>query len=157
VAQLSKLADVVRSRVRTASVLTERLRGLAGITTPPVPSGDVHTFWKYSLHVDSNVVPGGPQGLGEALKEFGIVSAPGYIQKPSFMCEIFREQRTFGSSRWPFVLARPEAVDYDPAKYPGAFKGLEGILVLPWNEKYTDEHVEHIAQSLEKAVDRFAR
>jgi hypothetical protein len=30
--------------------------------------------------------------------------------------------------------------------------GLEGILVLPWNEKYTDEHVDFIGNALIDAV-----
>ena len=84
------------------------------------------------------------------------MSAPRYIQKPAFQCQVFREQNTFGSSRWPFTLARPEAVDYDPEKFPGTFSGLEGILVLPWNEKYTDEHVEYIGNALIESVGKLS-
>jgi dTDP-4-amino-4,6-dideoxygalactose transaminase len=157
VAQLSKLADVARRRVRTAGVLTENLRGVPGITTPSVREGDVHTYWKYCLHIDSKLIKGGSPGLGAALKEYGIASAPRYIQKPSFMCEVFQQQRTFGDSRFPFTLARPEAVDYDPAKYPGSYSGLEGILVMPWNEKYTDEHIRYIGDSVKTAVNSLAR
>jgi dTDP-4-amino-4,6-dideoxygalactose transaminase len=68
------------------------------------------------------------------------------------MCEIFARQRTFGDSRFPFNLARPEAVDYRRDKFPGTFEGLERVLVLPWNEHYTEIHVNYIAESLEKAV-----
>ncbi|MFC2144340.1 DegT/DnrJ/EryC1/StrS family aminotransferase [Acidobacteriota bacterium] len=151
-AQLPKLDGVVASRVKTAAHLTEMLSSLPGIETPPVADGDRHTFWKYCPRVDSNVVHGGSPALGAALKEFGIASAPRYIQKPAFQCQVFREQNTFGSSHWPFTLARPEAVDYDPEHFPGTFSGLEGILVLPWNEKYTDEHVEYIGNALIDAV-----
>jgi len=151
-AQLPKLDGVVASRVATAAKLTEMLVGLPGIETPPVADSDRHTFWKYCPRVDSNVVRGGSPAVGGALKEFGIASAPRYIQKPAFQCQIFREQNTFGSSHWPFTLARPEAVDYDPGKFPGTFSGLEGVLVLPWNEKYTDEHVEFIGNALTDAV-----
>ncbi|MEJ2583077.1 MAG: DegT/DnrJ/EryC1/StrS family aminotransferase, partial [Acidobacteriota bacterium] len=147
-AQLPKLDGVVERRVSTAAQLTEMLAGLRGIETPPVADGDRHTFWKYCPRVDSTVISGGSPALGGALKEFGIASAPRYIQKPAFQCQIFRDQVTFGSSRWPFTLARPEAVDYDPQKFPGTFSGLEGILVLPWNEMYTDEHVEFIGKAL---------
>jgi hypothetical protein len=61
---------------------------------------------------DSAVIPGGPRALAAELKLGGIASAPRYIQKPAFACRVFTEQRTFGESRWPFTLARPEAVDY---------------------------------------------
>ena len=157
VAQLGKLREVAALRVASAARLTEMLEGLPGITTPPVPKGDVHTFWKYCPIVDPEVIQGGSPGLGAALKDFDIPSAPRYIQKPSFMCQIFREQRTFGSSRWPFTLARPEAVDYDPAKFPGTMRGLERILVLPWNEKYTDDHVDFIADAIRGSVTKLAR
>jgi len=155
-AQLPKLEGVVQNRVETAARLTEMLSGLPGIETPPVADGDRHTFWKYCPRVDSDVVRGGSPALGAALKEFGIMSAPRYIQKPAFQCQIFREQNTFGSSRWPFTLARPEAVDYDPGHFPGTFSGLEGILVLPWNEKYTDEHVEYIGNALIESVRKLS-
>jgi hypothetical protein len=73
------------------------------------------------------------------------------------MCEVFQKQRTFGNSRWPFTLARPEAVDYSRDRFPGTFAGLEAVLVLPWNERYTDEHVNYIAASLRHAVNELAK
>ncbi|HOC42251.1 MAG TPA: DegT/DnrJ/EryC1/StrS family aminotransferase [Thermoanaerobaculales bacterium] len=157
VAQLAKLREVAERRIASAGQLTTMLEGVPGITTPPVPDGDVHTFWKYCLNVDPDIIQGGSPALGGALKEFDIASAPRYIQKPSFMCQIFREQRTFGESRWPFTLARPEAVDYDPTKFPGTMRGLERILVLPWNEKYTTEHVRYIADAVHSSVTKLAR
>lgn len=156
VAQLDKLAGVVASRTASAARLTELLGGIEGVETPFVHDGNMHTFWKYCLRVDSTVVRDGAQGMARLLKERGIASAPRYIQKPAFMCEVFREQRTFGASRFPFTLARPEAVDYDPARFPGTFAALEGVLVLPWNERYTDEHVAYIADSVRDAARRLS-
>jgi dTDP-4-amino-4,6-dideoxygalactose transaminase len=155
-AQLPKLPEIVQRRIRTAAQLTEMLQSLPGIELPPVVDGDVHTFWKYCLRVDPDLVKGGSPALGKELKDLGIPSAPRYIQKPAFECQVFREQRTFGTSRYPFTLARPEAVDYDHAKFPGVYSGLERILVLPWNENYTDEHVRHIGTSIIDAVQRLA-
>jgi perosamine synthetase len=152
VAQLDKLEDVVDRRIALADELTAALAGIAGISTPVIRDGDVHTYWKYCLNVDAQVIPGGTVALGAALKQRGIFSAPRYIQKPAFECEIFREQRTFGQSRWPFTLARPEAVDYRREAFPGTYAGLDTILVLPWNERYTDEHVRYIAESIVSCV-----
>jgi perosamine synthetase len=108
----------------------------------------VHSYWRYCLRVDPTAVPGGAVALAAALQAKGIASAPRYIQKPAFACRVFTEQRTFGRSRWPFTLARPEAVDYRRERFPGTVQGLERILVLPWNERYGEEHVEFIADSL---------
>ena len=133
-------------------MLTDMLDGVPGIETPPVDEGDRHTYWKYCLRVDPEVIEGGSPGLGKELSEAGIWCAPQYIQKPAFMCEVFQKQRTFGSSGYPFTLARPEATDYDPGRFPGTYSGLDGILVLPWNEKYTTEHVEFIGDAIKSAV-----
>jgi perosamine synthetase len=152
VAQLPKLKDVAQARGAMADKLSKMLSNIKGIETPLVHSGDVCTWWKYCLRVDKNVFPGGPVELAKLLKAKGIASAPRYIQKPAFACEVIAKQRTFGESRWPFTLARPEAVDYSRSKFPGTFEALEGVLVLPWNEKYTDEHLEYIAESIREAV-----
>jgi dTDP-4-amino-4,6-dideoxygalactose transaminase len=156
-AQLDKLHWSVQQRRRTANQLSELLVGVRGIETPFVAPGNESSFWKYCLRVDGDVIPGGAVGLAKKLKaERGIFSAPRYIQKPAFQCQVFAEQRTFGKSRWPFTLARPAALDYSRDKFPGTFAGLESILVLPWNERYNDEHVHYIADSLHQAVSELA-
>ena len=157
VAQLPKLGATVQGRIAAAARLTAQLQGLPGIETPRVSRRSVHTYWKYCLQVDDQVVADGSPGLGRLLKEKGIASSPRYIQKPAFMCEIFQKQRTFGRSRFPFTLARPEALDYGRARFPGTFRGLERVLVLPWNELYTDDHVSYIAHAIHEAVDRLRR
>lgn len=157
IAQLDKLEAAVQQRIAMADELTAALAGVPGIETPAVLPGCVHTYWKYCLRVCPNKVPGGTVKLGAALKSRGIFSAPRYIQKPAFACEVFQKQRTFGQSRWPFTLARPEALDYDRARFPGTYDGLEHILVLPWNERYQSEHVRYIAESISSSVEELQR
>ncbi|OLE97557.1 MAG: hypothetical protein AUG75_06840 [Cyanobacteria bacterium 13_1_20CM_4_61_6] len=104
--------------------------------------------------MDGSVIRDGAVGLSKLLKNRGIMSAPRYIQKPAFMCEIFQKRRTFGTSQYPFTLARPEAVDYSPQRFPLTFKALNDVLVLPWNERYTEEHLEYIAESIQESVEQ---
>jgi len=157
VAQLDKLQGAVETRIALARELTAALAGLPGIATPMTAAGDQHTYWKYCLNVDPRIVHGGAVQLGAALKQRGIFAAPRYIQKPAFACEVFREQRTFGRSRWPFTLARPEAVDYAAERFPGTYEGLDRILVLPWNERYTSEHVRYMADSIRASLCELTR
>ena len=153
-AQLDKLDGCVTSRQASAAKLTERLKDVPGIMTPVMDPRNSQVFWKYGLRVDRNIVMDGSVGLAKKLKEEkGIFSAPRYIQKPAFQCEVIAKQRTFGNSRWPFTLARPDAVDYNPDRFPGTFSGLEWVLVLPWNERYTDAHINYIADAIIDAVD----
>jgi dTDP-4-amino-4,6-dideoxygalactose transaminase len=156
-AQLPKLRRMVEQRIAMARRLTAALSGLPGIEPPWVSPKAVHSYWKYALLVDPERVEGGAPALAALLKDREIASAPRYIQKPAFQCAVFRDQRTFGRSRYPFTLARREAVDYDPALFPGTFRALDRILVLPWNERYEETHVDYVADSIRRAVERLAR
>ncbi|HUP80742.1 MAG TPA: DegT/DnrJ/EryC1/StrS family aminotransferase, partial [Pirellula sp.] len=112
------------------------------------------TYWKYCLDVNPDLIPGGTVGLGKLLKDKGVFCGPRYIQKPAFQCQVFRDQKTFGNSRFPFTLAAPEAVDYSPESFPGTFEALSRILVLPWSERYESKHVEYIAETIRNAVNQ---
>lgn len=151
-AQLDKLESGIARRIAMADLLTRELAGVPGIETPAVRDGDVATWWRYPLRVDRDVIPGGPTALAAELRLGGVASAPRYIQKPAFACRVFKEQRTFGNSRWPFSIARPEALDYDIARFPGTLAYLDAVLVLPWNERYEEDHVRGLADAVRAAA-----
>ncbi len=152
VAQLAKLGRAVQSRITSAHTLSCKLAELPGIETPYVHPQAVHSYWKYCLRVDDDLVPGGAVALAEGLKARHISCSPRYIQKPAFMCRIFQEQKTFGNSRFPFTLARPEVLQYDLSLFPMTMKALNEVLVLPWNENYLGEHLDYIATSIRESV-----
>jgi dTDP-4-amino-4,6-dideoxygalactose transaminase len=155
-AQLDGLDEAVRRRIELAAEMDSLLAHTPGIETPLVRDKAVHTYWKYCLRVDPAVVKDGAVGLSRALRERNIFTVPRYIQKPAFMCEVFAQQRTFGKSRFPFTLARAEAVDYSPERFPGTFEALDRVLVVPWNDCFTSEHVAYIGASINDAVARLA-
>ena len=157
VAQLDRLEAAVIRRISLANKLGSLLRNVSGITTPVLREQSRHVFWKYCLRADRAAWNGGVGSLAQELRNRGIAAMPRYIQKPAFSCAVFREQRTFGNSRFPFTLARPEAVDYSPERFPGTFAALDGIIVLPWNDRYTDDHVDYIAHSIRDAVASLER
>lgn len=151
--QLEKLEECVANRVRSANLLTPMLQGIDGIETPKIAGNASHVYWKYCLTVDDSKIEGGSVGMASLLKEKNIFSAPRYIVKPAFMCQVFQEKNTLGDSQFPFNLARPEAIDYRMENYPETSKALHDVLVLPWNEKYTDEHVEYIARNVRMVAE----
>jgi dTDP-4-amino-4,6-dideoxygalactose transaminase len=151
-AQLDGLGAAVAHRQATVARFLRAVAGLPGISLPEVASGDVATWWKVPLLVDPDVVDGGPGALAQRLAQRGVASAPRYIRKPAFDCRVFREQRTFGTSHWPFPLAGPEALDWSPARFPGTYGYLDRVLVLPWNERYEDAHADAIALALADAL-----
>jgi perosamine synthetase len=157
VAQLPKLHAVAEARIAAADNLTKNIKSIPGVETPWVHPKSKHTYWKYCLRVDNQRIPGGVVALSRQLKMWQISCAPRYIQKPAFMCQIFREQRTFGNSRFPFTLARPEVLNYDPSQYPLTMEALEHVLVLPWNESYTEEHIAYIANAIHESVAKLTQ
>lgn len=151
--QLEKLESSVQNRIRTANVLTDMLNGTDGIETPKVAENASHVYWKYCLTVDDSKIQGGSVAMAGLLKEKNIFSAPRYIVKPAFMCQVFQEKNTLGDSQFPFNLAREGAADYRIENFPATVKALNDVLVLPWNEKYNDEHVKYIAQCVKTATE----
>jgi dTDP-4-amino-4,6-dideoxygalactose transaminase len=152
VAQLEKLNASVANRRSAAALMHEMIADLPGIQLPTVHAGNEHSYWKYCVNVDPNQIPGGTVALAKKLKERGVFSAPRYIQKPAFQCQVIRDQQTFGNSRWPFTLADQEALDYSPERFPGTFEALAKILVLPWNEAYTNDHVAYVANAMRESI-----
>jgi dTDP-4-amino-4,6-dideoxygalactose transaminase len=152
-AQLAKLDDNVACRVARARQLSALLSGVPGISLPDVPDGDVHVYWKYCLGVDANLIRGGALALGKSLQQHGVACVPRYIQKPAFECAVIRDRQTFGTSGFPFTLARPAAVDYRRERFRGTFEGLERILVLPLNERYEPAHIDYVARRIKRCVN----
>jgi dTDP-4-amino-4,6-dideoxygalactose transaminase len=150
--QLAGLEANVAHRRAMAARLDEAVRRIPGLTVPPVAPGCTHSYWRYIVHVDPAVLPGGPAAVAAALRPLGIPSAPRYIAKPAFRCGIFADRKTFGTSQWPFTLARPDAVDYSADRFPGTFRFLDSVLVLSFNERYTPDDIDFVAAGLAAAV-----
>lgn len=150
--QLGKLPAGVAARRAVAALLDKALAEVPGLRVTRAAEGYAHSYWRYVVHIDRDVVPGGPEAVASALRPLGIPSAPRYIAKPAFRCGVFANQKTYGDSRWPFVLARPDAVDYAEERFPGTFAFLSSVLVLSLNERYTAEHAEFVADGLRAAV-----
>ncbi len=156
-AQLEKLHHGVAQRQAMAERLSAAIAALPGLAAPRCLPRSRHSYWRYALAVSPAIVPGGPAALAGPLREAGIACAPRYIQKPAFQCRVIREQRTFGPSRFPFTLARADAIDYSSERFAGTYRYLDSVLVLPWNERYEPVHVDQIAQALMSAYHEVTR
>lgn len=155
-AQIKKVDGVVSARRQTAHMMTEMLLEVAGVQPPKVTPQSKHVYWKYPLRIDERVINGGVDAFASKLKGRGIFCAPRYIQKPAFQCQIFVERNTFGNSRFPFegeCRKNDPPVVYDPQEFPGTFDALAHVIVLPWNELYTQEHVHYLATSVKEVAE----
>ncbi len=155
--QLEKLEANVARRIETAEALTEALEDIEGLSLPRALPGARHVYWRYALMADERFIPGGPDDLARMLKERGIWAAPRYVQKPAFECKVLKERRAFGGSGFPWTGEHrrndPEIV-YRLEDTPGAVLGLSRVIVLPWNENLTLDHVRMIADAIRDCVER---
>jgi len=155
IAQLKKLARGVAQRQKMAKRLDQRLSAVEGLKVPVPPKDSTHVYWKYCLDVDSAVLGFDVAELAGELKKYGIASAPRYIQKPAFRCQVIRDGVTFGNSHYPYTetqLALGKNEDWWKKEYPGSYQALSRVLVLPWNEFYKEQHVDFIADKIAVSI-----
>jgi perosamine synthetase len=130
-AQLAKLPGVLAARRRTAERLVAELADLPGLVLPRTRG---HAWWLFPI-----VLPGGGAAeLAEGLRADGIPARAGYLGQPLNRAPALTAP-VYGSSRYPLE-------DYVPAACPEAERMVEDtLLILDWNENYTDEHVAAVA------------
>lgn len=153
--QLEKLPSIVERRAKAADLLTAKIQDAPGITVPKILPGCDHTYWRYTLIVDPDVVPGGSRALGKWLNGHGCPVGINYVGKPAYKLKVFADQVTFGRSGWPWNNPKvdehssPQArAIWNDADFPGTLESLDRILVFAWNEFYTEEHVDFIADRI---------
>ncbi|RYX85745.1 DegT/DnrJ/EryC1/StrS family aminotransferase [bacterium] len=151
-AQLDRVEGVVRDRQNSANAFLDKIADFPGVYSQLVPEKATSVFWKVTLRIEPAEAGADVAQIGARLKEqYGIACAPRYVQKPAFECEVLRDKRTLGSSGWPIR----DAVWPTRETLPGTYDALAHMLVLPWNENYTREHVDYISTSLRSTLDFF--
>ena len=146
---------MLERRCSLAQRLTTALKSVPEVVTPRVVEGSRHVYWRYPIFVDPAVIHGGPDALAVRLLECGLPCAPRYTRKLAFECQVFREQRTFGNSSFPFVgphMGGNTAIVFDRSMTPAAAKALDSVIVLPLNERMTEEDIDWMAQTVKSCV-----
>jgi dTDP-4-amino-4,6-dideoxygalactose transaminase len=159
-AQLPKLEQVVQARRDVAAALQRELAHVPGLRLPGDPPHGTHSWWKFAFHVDPAQVPGGAVALGKRMQQAGIACVPRYIQKPAFECELYRDFTKSPVTALPLAhndrRTAPQPL-FARADFPGAVAALDQVIVLPINERYTDENVRTVATAIAAAVAELRR
>jgi len=154
-AQLGKLDGVIGRRRHQAARFAEAIADLDGVTT--APSGQQHSYWQNPLLLDPAVV-GTTLDWGTALRAEGIPCSAPYIPRPLYLVPVLAEGRTYGRSRFP-LTSPPARIDHTfvEGMCPAAERLLyQTLLVLAWNENYSDQDVDDIAAAVRKVHTVFA-
>jgi perosamine synthetase len=119
-AQLTCLTENIAAQRRNAAALTESLRGTKGIILPTEPKNHEHTFYNYTIRIDSKALGwnGAPAKLRDAMMK--ALQAEGTqvgIWQQFILPDmtVFKAKNAFGKGS-PWCLGEP--VDYDAKKFP---------------------------------------
>lgn len=147
--QLRRLPEVVDRRRRQAARLLAAVGDLAGVHLPTLEDARLHAWWVLPLVVD-----GDNRRWADALSAEGVPAVAGWLQSPVYLYPALTERRTYGTSAFP-LTSPPARRDwtYGPGLCPVAERLVDDTLVvLQWNENYTDADVDDIAAALVKVA-----
>ncbi|WP_052371908.1 DegT/DnrJ/EryC1/StrS family aminotransferase [Amycolatopsis taiwanensis] len=148
--QLGKLADVVAGRRTTAKRLAAALAGLPGVRPPD--DLDRHAVWLFPIVLDPALAGGTNTEWAKALDAEGIPVSAGYLSRPVYRYPVLAERNLYGGSGFP--LTSPPASEerhYPEGLCPNAEELIgRTLLVVHWNEAYTESDVDDIATAFRK-------
>ena len=152
--QLKKLRGAVEKRRRTAQRLTRQIEDIRGLIPPVPPRGVKHSYWQYPLIVGREFGTS-PEKFHKALVAEGIPASHTYIGEPMYLKTPLREKKTFLKNRHPFDCpAYGREVSYGPGLCPTAEETLARLIVIPWNEGYTKDDADDIAEAIRKVAEQ---
>jgi dTDP-4-amino-4,6-dideoxygalactose transaminase len=153
IAQLAKARKLVDARIRAARLLLQMLEDLQGIRLPVDLGWTKHTYHLFALGVEPKTFRVGTEALCTALQAEGLIAHAGYLPQPLYMYPVIRDMQTYGSTGCPFSC--PHSTAHRTLRVlqcPNAERVCRETIVLPWNEFYTEAHLEQISDAIHKVL-----
>lgn len=149
--QLTKLADIVKTRQRAAARLTEALSGLEGLSTPVVRPGCTHVYYIYPLILDCELLGVDRAALRAALTAEGIQGlAAGY--QNVHLLPMYQHKIAYGRSGFPWSASFSSDVDYRKGICPTAERlhdtSYMGLALCMFT--FTDDEIDRVAAAFQK-------
>ena len=153
-AQLAKLDSIVARRRQYGDALHAGLAGLPGVIPQSFVDGARPSYWFYMCRIDPKVL-GPREQFVAALRAEGLDASVGYVDRATYLYDVFTRRQGFGGSDFPFCLA-PEIV-YAPGLCPVAEDIVRAVIRFGVNEFYTDEDLKQTLAGVRKVVHAFTR
>ncbi|GIH19733.1 DegT/DnrJ/EryC1/StrS family aminotransferase [Rugosimonospora africana] len=137
-AQLAKLPGVLAARRAAAARLLAAVGELPGVHL--ARDVEAHAWWLLPLVLRP---PLDSAAFARALVRAGIPARAGYLDEPLHCAPALTGAPVYGESRYPLTSG------YGPGLCPVAEELVaNGLVVIDWNERYTDRHVDAIAAAI---------
>ena len=158
-AQFQRWDGYREMRGRSAAILDGELYEVPGIEHQFAREGDVVSYWVYPYRIDEEVLGVSCEQFVEAVKAEGIDLCHGpYIKgMPLYKYPIFAEERTYGTSRYPFVDENGNRrVDYKSLELPVIDRELPKVGWVSFRSGFTEEDVRDIGAAMRKVALHYA-
>jgi perosamine synthetase len=154
IAQLAKLDSIVARRRRYGDALHAGLAGLPGIIPQNFVEGARPSYWFYMFRIDQKVL--GPRfEFVKALTAEGLNASEGYVDRATYLYDVFTKKQGFGGSSFPFSLA-PE-IEYKAGLCPNAEEIVNNVVRFSVSEFFTDDDLKQTLEGARKVAHEFAK
>ncbi len=160
--QMKKADRLIAARTANARYLTERLKGLPGISTPVEPEWGDRVYFYYVIRLDRKVLGADMLSFAAALAAEGVYDL-GYISTtrwivPQHLEPVFVNQTGYGGKSCPFDCKYYDGkVEYGPGQHPVAEAACDEVFWLasvhPLLER---EDLDDVANAVIKVATAFA-
>lgn len=142
----------IEQRQRMAALLDSMIADIPGIIPYKVPPERTHTYWMYGFSLDPKCFKCPPEEFARQLAEVGIPGAG--LCKYYLMPEAIRFLRKYVTeNRYPFsVPPASRQYEYSANSVPNARDFLDTWVRWLWTEKYTEAHVELMADIIKRVA-----
>lgn len=153
-AQLDRVRSVVERRRKVAAALNQGLANIRGLQLPVVPDNVKHSYWLYPMRLNEAEVGVARADFCKALQAEGIPASAGYIQRPMYRYDVLKYKRAYGESGCPWACQH-STVEYPEGLCPVAEQILSDVVILPCNEKFSEQDVVDIIAGCQKVAAHY--
>ena len=149
-AQARKLPKLVAARRTAANLLTARLSEIPGLVPPPSQDGVNPSWWTYPFTINEAEMGVDIQEFLAGIRVEGVRTQAQYLPTPIFEYEMFKHQRTYGESRFPF-----SAFPYETPRiedFPGFTHFNRTQMFLWWSHRVRKPHIDQICRAMRKVA-----
>jgi dTDP-4-amino-4,6-dideoxygalactose transaminase len=156
IAQLRKLPGIVAQRNRLGDRLTEKIKGVPGISPHKVLPGGKSSYWFYMGRMDPKRLKVSRNDFVAAVAAEGVPVSGGYIGKMVYEYPVLVEHRAFENCHFPWDGVYGRKIKYGPGMCPMAEEIEATSWRCPINERMAEKDTDDIAAALMKVAAHFA-
>jgi len=153
-AQMTRLENIAAKRSAFGTLLTDELKGVAGISCPQVGENNRCTYWHYMLRLELKKLNCTRAQFVKAAAAEGVPLSNGYIPVLLHQLPLF-QQHSFFAGGWPVKDMGLTKMDYSRVQLPEAEAILNTCSITPIHEGMNEEYIRGVAKGIRKVARRY--